>query len=171
MIIDERSAIIDASGTYRYVLRRQWGEWRREPGAALRSVLWIMLNPSTADGREDDPTVRRCRVFSRRWGYAGLTVVNLFALRSTAPGYLRDHPEPVGPDNDHTVVAELCYHKLIIAAWGANGSLRDRDRAMRAILRGVGAVVHHLGLTSRGHPKHPLYLAGDTVPQRWEIPA
>jgi len=164
-MIDERSAVIDVSRTYRYLLRRQWREWVRG------NVLWIMLNPSTADEREDDPTIRRCRIFSRQWGFDGLTVVNLFALRSTAPAYLRAHPEPIGPDNDHVVMAELLHHKLVIAAWGANGSLHDRDRAMRAILRSTSVQVHHLGLTSRGHPKHPLYLAGGTVPQLWDVPA
>lgn len=130
-----------------------------------------MLNPSTADAQLDDPTIRRCRVFSRRWNFDGLTVVNLFALRATDPRKLKLDAEPVGPENDFVITDNVHAHAMVVAAWGAHGSLHDRARAVRALLRQSGAAVHHLGLTSKGDPKHPLYLAGDTVPQPWDIPA
>lgn len=155
-------ARIDPTGAYRYMLMRRWGHDERQ-------VLWVMLNPSTADALQDDPTVRRCRIFSRRWGYGGMTVVNLFALRATDPRLLAASPDPVGPDNDATILEGLRTHQLVIAAWGVHGALRGRDRTVRELMQRAGAVVHHLGLTSAGQPKHPLYLRGDTIPHRWEV--
>ena len=77
---------------YRYLLTRRWG--------TVPAMVWIMLNPSTADAFAEDPTIRRCLIFAHREGCGGLTVVNLFALRSTDPKALTRHPDPVGPAND-----------------------------------------------------------------------
>ena len=64
---------------FRYWLHRDLASDGRE------GLVFVMLNPSTADAMHDDPTVRRCMAFGRRWGYRELTVVNLFALRATKP--------------------------------------------------------------------------------------
>jgi hypothetical protein len=63
-------------------------------------LCWVLLNPSTADDRRDDPTIRRCLGFARSLGYGGIHVVNLFAFRATCPRQLRAADDPVGPDND-----------------------------------------------------------------------
>lgn len=73
-----QSADFSACGTYRYALRKIWLP-------AAPQVLFIGLNPSTADEKSDDPTIRRCLGFARSWGYGGLIVANLFAYRTTAP--------------------------------------------------------------------------------------
>ena len=80
-------------GQYRYRLWRCWD--KRAP-----AVLWIMLNPSTADAAYNDPTIERCEQRARRGGYGALWVANLFGLRTPNPGDLRHHPHPVGPEND-----------------------------------------------------------------------
>ncbi len=151
------SAVISHCGKYRYSLRRTFmvGE-----GACA----WILLNPSTADAQLDDPTIRRCIGFAQRWGYAGMQVVNLFALRSTDPGQLRVAPDPVGPENDRYIleVAESC--DKVILGWGNHGSLFDRDVAVVKLLQGAGITPYALGLTKSNAPKHPLYLKSDTVP-------
>lgn len=157
-----RNAGISDDGLYRWVLGRQWTV---RPGATFD--LWVMLNPSTADGQQDDPTIRRCIGFSQRWGADGLRVVNLYALRATDPGALLDHPDPVGPNNDHVlrVTAEVTRSTggRIIAAWGAHPMAAKRAPGVLKLLRGKPVA---LGLTKAGAPRHPLYVRGDaeTIP-------
>jgi hypothetical protein len=141
-------------GAYRYGLLRGWAEGR---GIAL----WIMLNPSTADDKVDDPTIRRCIGFSRAWGCAGLVVVNLFALRSTDPKALSAARDPCGPDNDAWIRwwASVC-PRFVVAAWGSLGGLRGRDEEVLALFEGVE--VSCLGVTKAGNPRHPLYVKGST---------
>lgn len=53
-----------------------------------RGVLWVMLNPSTADARQDDHTIRRVVSLSQRpeIGAGRVVVVNLYAARTPYPG-------------------------------------------------------------------------------------
>jgi len=69
---------------YRYSLFRIWDEDKS-------LVLFIGLNPSTADEKEDDPTIRRCINFAKQWGwgYGGLIMGNLFSFRATQPSDLK----------------------------------------------------------------------------------
>jgi hypothetical protein len=93
------SAIMSPCGTYRYALSRNL-ETPRLFNAVTQRCLFVMLNPSTADASTDDATIRRCKAYASSWSYHVLDVVNLFALRSTDPTALREHTDPVGPDND-----------------------------------------------------------------------
>jgi hypothetical protein len=175
-LIIRRDATIDPTGRYRFALRRHWGDPDMSPSLSSgRIVCWIMLNPSTADALEDDPTIRRCIRFSRAWGYSGLVVVNLFALRATNPMELWRYPatDSIGPGNDDVIAEEARFAQIVIAAWGVNGTLFGRAHAVQQLLRRESATVdvHHLGLTRAGHPKHPLYLAVGTKPVHWEIAA
>lgn len=83
------------AGEYRYKLWRVTGA----PGTSV--ALFVMLNPSTADATDDDPTIRRCIRFARDWGHARLLVANLYALRATDPRALSRHPDPVGIGRAH----------------------------------------------------------------------
>ncbi len=89
---DRNGAVLSADGVYRYRLWRTWD-------ASKPTLAFLMLNPSTADATEDDPTIRRCLGFAKEWGYGSLVVVNLFALRSPNPDALRENDDPVGPEN------------------------------------------------------------------------
>lgn len=150
------SAVISSCGQYRYLLSRpSEAGFLPERGTAL----WIMLNPSTADADIDDPTIRRCRSFSRLWGCAGLTVANLYALRSTDPAALRHHIDPVGADNDATLQRVAAEYGDAICAWGANAD-PGRANAVTRMLREAGARLWCLGTTKAGAPRHPLYVAG-----------
>ncbi|MFZ8963264.1 MAG: DUF1643 domain-containing protein, partial [Schleiferiaceae bacterium] len=88
----DAGAIFSDCGRYRYRLWRIW-----DP--SLPTLLWILYNPSTADAKVEDPTLRRCMDFTRQWGYGGLTVVNRFAYRATNPRQLNSTIDPVGPEN------------------------------------------------------------------------
>lgn len=149
------SAIISECGKYRYVLKREIPQVIRW----VKPCLFIMLNPSTADAERDDPTIRRCVSFAKREGCTSLTVVNLFARRSTYPEFLDSDPDPVGPENDRYIDEELKAHSfgIKIAAWGARPIARDRGD----LLALLGGRLHCLGVTKSGAPKHPLYLKND----------
>jgi hypothetical protein len=146
-----RSAIFSPCRTYRFSLSRIWNP-------KLASVLFVGLNPSTADEQDDDPTVRRCVGFARQWTFGGLILVNLFAYRSTDPAGLLEADDPVGSGNDKHILANAHEAECVVVAWGTKGSLLDRDQHVLALLPGA----HCLGVTKDGHPKHPLYLAGNT---------
>lgn len=161
LMVDRDLAGVDTAtfspcGTYRYALTR---------GPLNRPAVFVMLNPSTADAFSADPTIRRCLGFARSWGYDGLIVVNAFALRSTDPSALRIHPDPVGPDND-AVLASLVGSTTgpVVVAWGVHAELHGRAGRMLQLIAEAGMEPLCLGTTQGGHPRHPLYIRGDTVP-------
>ncbi|MFC3175033.1 DUF1643 domain-containing protein [Novosphingobium bradum] len=145
----EKTATISACGQYRYSLTREWGSGPR--------VLFVMLNPSTADHLEDDPTIGRCISFAKSWGYGSLAVGNLFAFRTPSPAVLFTAPEPVGPENDEWLGRLSGSADLTVAAWGNNGSHLGRSKAVLSML----VKPHYLRLTGAGEPSHPLYLPAD----------
>ena len=137
---------------YRYVLRRGLPEGPHD------SIVFVMLNPSTADEIANDPTVERCVRRAEQWGYCELIVLNLFALRSTDPNALDYADDPVGPDNDRFLEWYLGRADCVVAAWGVNGGLIRRDKHVRDIMDSLGVLPLCLGTTKAGHPRHPLYV-------------
>lgn len=156
-----KAAVLSDCKRYRYSLERAW-----DP--SLQSLCWVMLNPSTADAEQDDPTVRRVVGFSAAWGYGGVTVVNLFALRAADPVELYTAADPVGPLNDLHLEALAGRDRRVLAAWGVHGSLYGRGGAVLAAFAQRGVEVGCLGVTRGGQPKHPLYLKGDTAPEVYQ---
>lgn len=154
-----RTAIFSECQSFRYVLRIEWSHPRNRS-----LVQFIGLNPSTADERQDDPTVRRCKDFAKRWGFDGMVMTNLFAFRSTDPRGLYQHRSPIGPLNDTYLREVGIDSSQVVACWGNHGQhlVRGGDVA-RNILEHRKPKVFHLGLTRSGHPKHPLYLAKNTA--------
>ena len=147
------SAILSDCGQYRYRLDRVWDPDKK-------TVVFLMLNPSTADGNSDDPTIRRCISFAKAWGFGGLTVGNLFALRATNPKELYAHPDPVGPDNDDHLLKIAQSSMQVICAWGTHGALRGRASEVYSRLEFFD--LRALKVTAKGHPGHPLYIAAST---------
>jgi hypothetical protein len=142
--------------SYRYVLTR--GPWLHGEG----TVMFVMLNPSTADEREDDPTIRRCIRFARSWGFARLVVGNLYALRATDPRELFEHPDPVGPKNDETLRKLALNSPSVIVAWGATLHPQpSRARSVLELLEFYAGTARCLGQTKDLHPRHPLYVRRD----------
>ncbi len=149
-------AVFSPCRAWRYRLERRWGNG---PLAAF-----ILLNPSTADETNDDPTIRRCIGFAKAWGYSGLVLGNAFALRSTDPAALYVHDDPVGPDNDAALAAIARDAERVVCGWGTNGRHKDRGAAVLTMLRSAGATPMALSLTAGGSPGHPLYLRADAQP-------
>jgi hypothetical protein len=120
-----------------------------------------MLNPSAADAQRNDPTIARCIAFAYTWKFGSLEVVNLFAYRTSNPRELVNIDDPIGPENDGYLMQALERSSCIVAAWGTKGTLLGRDRQVLQILT-CWRNVSCLGCTKGGHPRHPLYLKGDT---------
>lgn len=127
-------------------------------------MAFIMLNPSTADAVNDDPTIRRCIRFARDTGYGSLVVGNLFAWRATTPGDLLKVAAPIGPDNDFLLSEIIVRAPLVVCAWGVRGTLLDRDKSVLGMIGSFGKIPHCLGQTRTGQPVHPLYIPADRRP-------
>lgn len=154
----EKSAAFDDERIYRYLLTRAWGTGPR--------LLWIMLNPSTADESVLDPTLRRCLGFAQAWGFDGFEVCNLYALRSTDPRGLWRVADPVGPNNDAVIQAAAKHASLVMVGWGGNAK-PARERQVAHLLADVGVQPLCIGVTAQGQPKHPLYLRADSERFHW----
>lgn len=160
---DGRSAILSPCGRYRYRLSRTWD-------ASKGRAVFVMLNPSTADADQDDPTIRRCVGFARSWGYGELAVVNLFAWRATKPRDLLAAPDPIGPDNLSRIREAVRGAGVVVAAWGAfvanlppkHDAFRNRGIDMIEAVEALGPL-HVIGVNRDGNiePRHPLYLKAD----------
>jgi hypothetical protein len=161
MLFGVGKAVFDAGKTYRYRLSRTWG-------SSGTHATWIMLNPSTADALEDDPTIRRCTAFTKAWGLDGLIVVNLFALCATDPRELAGHPDPVGPVNDRFIGEALHPWSVVVAAWGAHRLATQRAARVMEIIAGRAGGAACLGVTRGGYPKHPLYVPAATELSTYE---
>jgi len=153
-------AALSTCWCYRYLLWRIW-----EPSLPIWS--FGMLNPSTADAFQLDPTISRCIDRARKGGAGGLVVWNLFAWRDTDPAAMKRAADPVGRVNDHAIRLAVEHSGLNIAAWGAHGTHNGRDASVRALLAGIKADLHALAFTKDGQPRHPLYLPAALVPQPW----
>lgn len=161
----KRSAVI--VGDFRYQL---WREWPLPRGEYRRTVTFVMLNPSTADGRDDDATLRKIMGYARAWGFDALVVVNLYAFRATDPRDMiaaaKRGVDIIG--NDDWIEGAIARADLVVCGWGRNvedipGGVARAADILRTIRRFKQP--HALKLTKGGHPQHPLYLPGDLVPE------
>lgn len=132
--------------------------WRRwESGKPY--ALFIGLNPSTADEVQDDPTIRRCIGYAKRWGYGAYVMANIFAYRATDPKVMMRKDDPIGPYNDAWITRMAEGAGVIVCAWGAHGEYMRRGDEVKRLLFGRDLMC--LGKTKNGQPKHPLYLKAD----------
>jgi hypothetical protein len=163
-----KSAVISECGKYRYSLIRVWDE-------SKPCVLFIMLNPSTADAENDDPTIRRCIGFAESWGYGGLYVVNLFALRATNPQELLSAPFVVGVENERWFRRISYLAHLVICAWGNGRIINKLQQRLDHNWKPLSWIdqakaLHYLELAKDGTPKHPLYLSKSVKPMQFVLP-
>ena len=150
-----RAALFSNDERYRYRLRIVW-----DPD--LPYVCFIGLNPSIADELKDDPTIRRCVDFAKRWGKGGIAMLNLFAYRATDPRELKRAANPIGPENTLAFLAleVLKSRSVPIAAWGAFPMVGLRASEVMRL-----EALHCLGTTKGGFPRHPALCEGRCAAQ------
>lgn len=164
-----KSAIISSCGKYRYALSRVWDTEKS-------LVLWVMLNPSTADAELDDPTIRRCIQFSKDWGFGGMLVGNLYAFRSTDKRVLYKVKDPVGPENLATVAFLQTLSTKTIAAFGNDKGPGSRlywkliEQAGFNSINTGGPQILCVGHNKDQSPKHPLYVEKKASLTFWNPP-
>ena len=142
------------SKLYRYSLKRAWET------DANNQILFIGLNPSTADNQRDDPTIRRCVKFANYWGFNSLEVVNLFAFRATDPMDLFNEESPIGPYNDFWIKRAYKRSTLAVACWGSAGVHKDRSTEVTKYLKNLFCIRRN----KDNSPSHPLYLNSKLSP-------
>lgn len=149
---DEKSrCVFSACRTWRYRLGRVWNPLNK------KRILWIMLNPSTADEHKNDPTITRCIGFSKDWGFGGLEVCNIFAYRSTDPIPLYGVSDPVGLENDAYILEALGECDTVVVAFGDHGELNHRGADVIKLIKDHVGEVFCLKKNKSGMPVHPLY--------------
>lgn len=146
---------------YRYQLR--WSTGVHNHGVCL----FALANPSTANAKELDPTVRRCVGYAKSWGFGWCWVVNCRAWRATDPRDVPADPLAVGPENDQWVITSARNAHLVVCGWGELGG--DRGPEMLKLIRSTGQTPHALKLTKSGAPGHPLYLSAALKPFPLEV--
>lgn len=148
------SASADIRGDYRYRLTRVWD-------ASLPTITFVLLNPSTADAVDLDPTLRRCVTFSKRDGFGSMTILNLYAYRTSSPTVMLAASDPIGPENDR-MLSEAT--GTVVAGWGTNANPARVAHALTLL-----PPLKALKITKHGHPQHPLYVKGDSPLVDWPL--
>ncbi len=149
-LLVNKNATFSDCRKYRYALSRTWN-------GKKKTILFIGLNPSTANEKIDDPTIRRCINYAQNWGYGSLLMVNLFAYRATMPSELKNVKNPIGNDNDLHIIELSKKADIVVAAWGNEGTLLNRDKEVKKTLPNLMC----LKINKSGQPSHPLYQKKD----------
>jgi len=143
---------------YRYALWRTWD-------GSKPFVLFVGLNPSTADETTDDATLTRCINFAKSWGYGGVCMANLFAYRATQPSDMKTAKDPIGLDNNSWLEKLGNDAGIVVAAWGNDGAFLGRSQQIKTLL----PTLHYLKMNKSGEPAHPLYLPAKLTPQSMNL--
>ncbi len=175
----QAEAALSSCGAYRWLLHRPI-QSSNQISKQRRVLLFVGLNPSRADGRRDDPTLRRLQGFAHQWGYHHLVVLNLFARISPSPSLLCRCEKPIGAEND--LILQSWFQQWaqqhtwdLWLGWGVGGGLKHRDEAVLNMLNNVSNRRGGLpppfvtGLTKAGYPRHPLYLPSDVQRVAWAV--
>ena len=155
------SAVYSPCKTYRYSLSRIHKR-------ARKSLLFILLNPSTATEKKNDPTIARCQQRAKLLGYKSFIICNLFAFRTKSPLLMKNYHAPIGSENNRIIEESLRMANQVICAWGNHGTHLNQAETVIKIIETVGKSAYHLGLTKRNQPIHPLYVHYDQKPLLWK---
>tara|TARA_B100000214_G_scaffold360554_1_gene323069 strand:+ start:46 stop:567 length:522 start_codon:yes stop_codon:yes gene_type:complete len=156
------SAVFSKCYLYRYALTQS-------DEISNRLLLFLLLNPSTANHLHSDATLSRCRKRAFLLGFKSFRICNLFAFRTKNPGLMKKYSDPIGPYNDYIIQTSLNEAALVICAWGNHGSHLNRAETVKNFLIHSKKKSFHFGLTKNNQPKHPLYLRYSQRPIKWLI--
>lgn len=148
----DKSAVFSEDRKYRYVLRRSW--------SSNPAVVFIGLNPSTANETEPDNTIIKVCKIARNNGFGTLYMPNLFAIVSRDPAILDQVSDPVGPLNNHVLKEYAAYCECVVACWGNFKQAVGRSAEVSAL---IGRKLSHLHINKNGSPKHPLYCRDNSI--------
>lgn len=139
---------------FRQKLMRDW----TAEGQQTRTILWLGMNPSTADLNFNDPSCHREFLFSRQWGYTRYLKGNILDYRATHP---RDIPRDLGAartQRNLEAIREMAAEAESVVI--AHGNMLKRHQPAIDDVLGVvaqsGAPLFCLGLTGKGFPRHVL---------------
>lgn len=166
-----RDAVISEDEVFRFSLLRQWAS----PGEALSWIVFCGLNPSKADSKVDDPTIRREIAFAKAFGANSLLKVNITPFRSTDPRCLKPKKSTWARqsvrDANFAVIREAVTFgrgssgRGVFAAWGTVPKYLRYERELALVA--LGSPLMCLGLTLSGDPRHTLYLPKNAAPREW----
>ena len=151
---------------HRQLMRRWLGD-----SFPTRYILFIGMNPSTADATVNDPTCAREWSFAQREGYSAMAKGNVGDYRATdpkmllAPGVVAVSDANLPSLRKAAAGADrvvLCHGKL-------NKALAPAGRALVDTLRADGIELWCFGVNADGSPKHPLYLRLETPLVRYGV--
>jgi len=156
MIIDNdnNGAVFSSCNYYRYALWRIWDKSKPQ-------IMFIGLNPSTADETNNDPTITRCINYATSWGFGSIYMVNIFSYKTTYPKELKNVSDPIGKETDIWIKRIYKRSEMCIASWGNNGQLLNRSDEIRRLI----PKMYCLKITKSGEPSHPLYLKASLQPE------
>jgi hypothetical protein len=143
-----KDAKLSTCEKYRYSLTREWDNTKEK-------VAFVLLNPSTADASQDDPTVRRCIAFAKCWGYGSIEIVNLFAYRTPHPSKLKEAGYLIGEGNDQYIMRAAESADLVVLGWGNHGTGLTWCREVVQLLKDKKPKA--LSFTQQKQPYHPLW--------------
>ncbi len=139
----ETQAELSSCRKYRYALFRTWSDEKDK-------VMFIGLNPSTADEVEDDRTIKRCISYAKQWGYGGIIMGNLFAYRATSPEEMMKSTDPIDPENDIWLKRLAVQVDIVVAMWGNRGGFLNRSKEVINLFPNLMC----LRITGAGQPHH-----------------
>ncbi len=155
------SALFSECGCYRYR--------RGATVGPLERSRWLPNAHSRQPPTPTAPIPRFADVSPLRksWGFGGLVIGNLFALRSPKPRLIYECTDPVGPENDCYLrkIPESC--ERIVCGWGRHGAYLDRASGVCRML--TTSKLYALEVTAGWHPSHPLYISVAAEPKPFQI--
>lgn len=152
----KKGAIFSPNKYHRYLLWRIWDY--RKP-----MLMYIGLNPSTANGKEDDNTIRRLIHFSKKHGFGGFYITNLYSVISTDSDKLKKlkvKNDTIGNEFQRVYIKRS---EAVCLMWGDKRAIgRDKLVISLVVLNVPSNKIYCFGKTKKGNPKHPLYLSNAT---------